>query len=134
MKTVPQSKLRLMAGVGSAGDYGKNPMPKNASSPAPQIIGSSFNRMTSGGQGGSGGFIGSMGGLEAASMRLGTAATEREKGLIAARGQQERETITLQDWLEDQKRKKLEKESRKSALRDESARRAAAWNASRGLA
>ena len=117
MKTVPQSRLRLMAGVGSAGDYGKNPMPKNASSPAPQIIGSSFNRMTSGGQGGSGGFIGSMGGLEAASMRLADAAAVREKGLIGAKAEQERATMTYQDWLEDQKRKRLEREARKSGSR-----------------
>jgi hypothetical protein len=51
------------------------------------VVGSSFNKMI-GGNGG-GGFIGSMGGLEAASMRLADAASKREAGLIGIRGIEE---------------------------------------------
>jgi hypothetical protein len=51
------------------------------------IVGSSFNKMIGGGMGG--GFIGSMGGLESASMRLADAAARREAGLIGIRGMEE---------------------------------------------
>lgn len=51
------------------------------------VVGSSFNKMIGGGMGG--GFIGSMSGLERASMRLADAAAKREAGLIGIRGIEE---------------------------------------------
>jgi len=58
------------------------------SSPGASMVESSFGRMIGGSPSG-GGFIGSMGGLEAASMRLADAAARREKDLISTRGAQD---------------------------------------------
>ncbi len=80
----------------------------------PLTIGGSFEKM---GIGSIGGLGGRMGELEKASLRLGEAAAERERGLITARAKQERETMAYSDWLEEQKRKRLEREARKSGSR-----------------
>jgi len=63
----------------------------------PSMIGDSFSKM---GMGSSGGFYGSMQGLEAASMRLADAAAKREQSLIGARGSQERSLQKLRGQQE----------------------------------
>jgi hypothetical protein len=72
------------------------------SSPGASMVESSFGRMIGGSPSG-GGFIGSMGGLEAASMRLADAAAKRERETIGYETGMKKELMASERKFEQQK-------------------------------